>query len=367
LQRPLLPSHFAVWFEPPDESGDEVLHVVSQQRALKLKGFAFREFCERVVPLLDGSRSLEEIQASTADVFRPGDLADCLTLLAGQGIVVEGGERGGDDELRAPQLNLFRELAPGADPQGRLAAATVALIGLGGAGQAVATALAAAGVGELRCLDPLPVTHADVYYAPFLGRDAVGAGRAARAAALVGAAAPDTRVTASAAELAEEADVAAAIAGADYVACCLDAAQSNLIFKLNRACLAAGIPWISCALAGPELVVGPAVSPGRSACYLCYRMRTVACAGDPQDAFAYERYLDRQRSDGSGQRENLVFAASIAGNLVALEVMKALTGLAEPSLVGRLWTLRLTDLVTERHSVLRMPGCPACSETARGG
>jgi adenylyltransferase/sulfurtransferase len=366
LQRPLLPSHFAVWFEPPDESGDEVLHVVSQQRALKLKGFAFREFCERVVPLLDGQRSLEEIQASTADVFRPGDLADCLTLLARQGIVVEGAD--GVDEMRTPQHNLFRELAPGADPQGRLAAATVALIGLGGAGQAVASALAAAGVGELRCFDELPVAPADVYYAPFLGQEAVGSGRAERAAALVRAAAPSVRVTASAEALTEEADVAAAIAGADYVACCLDAEQSNLIFKLNRACLAAGIPWISCALAGAEVVVGPAVAPGRSACYLCYRMRTVACAGDPQDAFAYERYLDRRRSDGSGRRENLVFAASIAGNLVGLEIMKALSGVAEPSLVGRLLTLRLTDLVSERHTVLRMPACPACSpEASHGG
>jgi bacteriocin biosynthesis cyclodehydratase domain-containing protein len=109
------------------------------------------------------------------------------------------------------------------------------------------------------------------------------------------------------------------------------------------------------------------VVPGRSACYLCYRMRTVACAGDPQDAFAYERYLDRSRSDGSGERENLVFAASIAGNLVGLEVMKALSGVAEPSLVGRLLTLRLTDLVTERHTVLRMPGCPACSPEALHG
>jgi adenylyltransferase/sulfurtransferase len=366
LQRPLLPSHFAVWFEPPDESGDEVLHVVSQQRALKLKGFAFREFCERVVPLLDGSRSLEEIQASTADVFRPADLAECLSLLASQGVVVEGGGNG--DEMRTPQRNLFHELAPGANPQAGLAAATVALIGLGGAGQAVASALAAAGVGELRCFDALPIAPADVYYAPFLGRDAVGTGRAERAAALVRAAAPSTRVSASPAPLVEEADVAAAIAGAHYVACCLDAEQSNLIFKLNRACLAAGIPWISCALAGAELLVGPAVTPGRGPCYLCYRMRTVACAGDPQDAFAYERYLDRRRSDGSGQRENLVVAAAIAGNLVALEVMKALSGFAEPSLEGRLLTLRLTDLVQERHTVLRMPGCPACSpEATRGG
>ena len=89
-------------------------------------------------------------------------------------------------------------------------------------------------------------------------------------------------------------------------------------------------------------------------------MRVVACAGNPEEAFAYERYLDRRRSDDSGRRENLVFSAGIAGNLLASEVVKELTGLGEPSLVGRVLTLQLTDLSVARHTVLRKPGCPAC-------
>ena len=44
FRKPLLPSHYSVWFEPPDEAGDEVLHIVSERRSLKLKGCAFREF-----------------------------------------------------------------------------------------------------------------------------------------------------------------------------------------------------------------------------------------------------------------------------------------------------------------------------------
>ena len=89
-----------------------------------------------------------------------------------------------------------------------------------------------------------------------------------------------------------EDEVRAIIEGANFVARCLDSGQSNLIFKLNRTCLKAEIPWTSCALSGTEIILGPTVHPYNSACYLCYRMRAVACSANAQDAFAYERYLE---------------------------------------------------------------------------
>jgi adenylyltransferase/sulfurtransferase len=215
-------------------------------------------------------------------------------------------------------------------------------------------------VGTLRCADPDAVTPADVYHAPFLGLDAVGAPRAERIAALARAAAPQLDAVTLTAPLESEDDLRGAIAGADYVVSCLDASQANLAFKLNRVCLADGVRSISLALAGAEVIVGPAVLPGKSACYLCYRMRTVACAGSPEDAFAHERYLDRRKRDESERRESFVFGAGIAGHLVATEVANTLAGLVEPALTGRILTVKLTDLTVERHTVLRKPGCPAC-------
>ena len=367
LHKPLLPGHYSLWFDPPDDSGDEVLHIVSERRTLKLKGKAFREFKNVVVPLLNGRHTVEEIQAATSDLFRPDDLADCLELLSAQGVLVEATGIEGHQAIAArmaPQLNFFHDLMPGADLQARLAKATVAVVGLSGAGPAVALAIGAAGVGTLRCVDPLPVAPADIYLSPFLPLDRVGSPRPACITHALGAAAPDTRAIGDHAALESEADVHRAVAGADYVVCCLDPGQSNLIFKLNRVCLAENIRWISCAPAGAEVIVGPGVHPWHSACYLCYRMRAVACAGNPEDAYAYERQLDRRKQDDSGRRENLVFGAGLAANLLGLEVVKELTGIAEPSLVGRLLTIRLTDLSIERHTVLRKPWCPACFPTA---
>src|SRR4051812_11544290 len=89
FRKPLLPSHYSVWFDPPDEAGDEVLHIVSERRSLKLKGRSFREFRKSVIPLLDGRHTLEQIQEATSDLFRPQDLAECLDMLGNQGVVVE--------------------------------------------------------------------------------------------------------------------------------------------------------------------------------------------------------------------------------------------------------------------------------------
>lgn len=363
LQKPLLPTHYSVWFDPPDEAGDEVLHFVSERRSLKLKGRSFREFHQLVIPMLDGRHSIEEIEAATADVFPGDELRDALGVLADQGIVIDAPAGAGASvvtERMAPQLNLFHDLAPGVPVQNRLETATVAVLGLSGAGAGVALSLAAAGVGTVRCIDSLNVTPADVYLTPFAGLPAVGTGRAKTVSELIERAAPQVHVVTDDRTLESEDDVRAAIEGADLVVCCLDASQSNLILKLNRVCLATRMPWMACSLSGAEVVVGPAIYPGSGPCYLCYRMRAVACAGNPEDAFAYERFLDRRKRDDSVRRENLVFGAGLAASLLGMEVVKQITGLAELSLVGRILTIRLTDLTVEKHLVLRKPWCPAC-------
>ena len=363
FRKPLLPSHYCVWYEPPDESGDEILRVVSGRRALKLKGRAFREFQQRVMPLLDGEHTVDEIARDTADVFAPQDLIDCLNTLGEQGILVEGAPPGGVEpppRLKS-QINFFHDLTPDAwEAQSRLRTATVAVIGLGGAGAATALALASAGVGKLRCIDPYAVTASDVYYSPFLAASDVGAKRAAAVARSIEAAAPEGEVAAICAPVDAEESVRDAIADSGYAVCCLDTSQLNLALKVNRVCLAAGVPWIACSLGGAEVTIGPAVIPGHGPCYMCYRMRSVACAGNPEEAFAFERWLDRRKRDESGRRENLVFSVGMAANFLGLEAVKTIAGLAEPSLAGRILTIQLTDLAIERHTVLRKPWCPAC-------
>ena len=357
-----MPSHFQAWCEPPDPSGDETLRIVSAQRSLTLKGHSFREFHRHVMPLLDGRRSFEEICTETADLFDRTDLESALSLLAAQNIVVEGDNRPAGPPRLQPQLNYFHEVTDNADEaQRRLAAARVVVFGLGGAGASVMHALAAAGVGRVAGVDHCTVSAADTYLSPAFSLADVGRLRAEALAARISDTAPEVAANAVTAQLSTDEDVAAAIDGADLVISCLDAGMLNLAFKLNEACRAAGVRWISGELSGTDVIAGPAFYAADGPCFMCYRMRLVACAGNPQSRFAQERHCDKMKADAGDKRERLVFGAGLLANLIGAEALNLLTGQAEPALGGRLLSFDLTTLTMQKHVVLRKPGCPVCA------
>jgi adenylyltransferase/sulfurtransferase len=315
---------------------------------------------------------VEEIEHSVAHVFAPQDLEQCLELLANQNLLENYLDQRelppNAAEALIPQLNFLHEVgANSAEAQGRLSSATVTVIGLGGAGAQSAISLAAARVGFVRCVDSSPVTATDTYLSPFFPLTQVGTLRAQVVAERIEACSPDTKIMVHTEPLKEDSQVLAAIEGSDFVICCLDRGQSSLAYKLNRVCLKAGIRWTSGALSGAEVVLGPTIHPSETACYLCYKMRAVACAGNPEDEFAYERFLDHRRKDDSGRLENLVFGSGLLANWLGLETLKALTGIVEPSALGRIIVFDLLTSNCTRHAILRKPWCPACFKAESDG
>jgi len=366
-QRPRLPSHYYVLSEPPDARGEEILRFVSDRRRIKLKGHLFREFHQYVVPLLDGRHSFEEIATEVADLFQPEDLEAGLQLLADQNLLEDAANTAIRPDTAAaiqPQLNFFHEVS--SDPrqaQEKLLQATVSVLGLAGAGASVALALAAARTGTVRCIDSLAVAPTDPYLSPAFSLCDVGQARADVVARRIRSSAPEVHAIANAAPLESDADFADAIRGSDFVVCCIDPGQSALAYKLNRACLQEKIVWTSCSATGLEVIVGPTVRPFETACYLCYRMRAVACTEEPEDEFSFQRMMDRRKQDDSGRRENLTFATGIAANLLGLEALKYVSGIMPGSTTGRIAVINLVDLALTKHVVLRKPWCPACFPT----
>jgi len=153
------------------------------------------------------------------------------------------------------------------------------------------------------------------------------------------------------------------ITGSDFVINCVDEGNISLVYKLNRACLKTKIPWTSAAASGLETVVGPTIYPEKTACYLCYRMRMVACADNPEASFDYESFLDRRKQDETGRRANLVFSAAVAGQLAGTEALKALLFPEHLATYGRIQVFDLRDFSSTLHVVLRKPWCPACFAT----
>jgi molybdopterin-synthase adenylyltransferase len=363
FQNPLLPDCFLTWTEPPDESGDELMRIVSWRRSVTLKGHSFREFSRLVVPQLDGKTGMDEICASVSDQFDRPDLEAAIDMLGAQGIVVEStpGEADLPGRLH-PQLAWLGEAAPeGRAAQRRLTSAYVVLFGAGGPGASAARVLAASGVGRLLIVDPVEVGPADPYFSPLLRATDQGRSRAGVLAASLAEGAPEVKIVAHGARPETVADVAGLIDGADLVLCCLDGGELNLTLKLNRACRESGKRWLAGSMEGTELVIGPGFSGADDGpCYMCWRMREVACAANPQARFALEKRLDKLRQDLSGRRENLAGSADIVGAMMASEAISVLTGAGEPSLDGRFLVMEIPGLRQEKHNVLRKPGCPVC-------
>ncbi len=363
-QRLRIPSHYYVYCNPPDKAGDEVLHFVSSNRRVKLKGYSFREFVHYVVPLLDGRHTFEEIHAKVSDLFAQEDLSTCLELLSENSLLEDVSAWNLDEatqERLRPQLNLFHDLSPRPwEIQQKLQKARVTVFGLTGPGVVAARSLVAAGLGSLRCVDDSTLGPSDLYFCPeFQPRDCgvLRCDALKRHLTLEATAAVVETITN---RLTNDEMIEQAISESDFVLNCIDEGNISLVYKLNRACLRTKIPWISAASSGFEVMLGPTVYPGETACYLCYRMRAVACADDPEARFDFESFLDRRKSDDCGQKANLVFGSGIAGHLAGMEVLKAL---CIPELLatrGRIQIVDLRDFSSVTHVVLRKPWCPAC-------
>lgn len=356
-----IPSHYHVYSEPPDKDGEETLHVISAQRRFKFKGRSFREFTQRVVPLLDGHRTFEEVHDQVRDLFDAEELAEALSTLHEQGLLEDRPAHSDADiteERRRTQWNAFHDVCDAPEElQQRLANSRVTLFGLTPVGVAAARSLAAAGLGELCAVDFETVAPSDSYFNPEFGLSDCGRRRTEVFR-------PECPYKPIASAITDDAGVEDAIAGSAFVINALDEGHLSLMYRLNRVCVRTRTPFISAAATGFEITVGPTVYPEATACYMCYRMRLIACATNPEASFNHESYLDRRKRDDSGRSANFVFGTAIAGQLAAAEVVKALTGIAHPATKGRVQVLDLRALSSTHHVVLRKPWCPACGEPA---
>lgn len=319
MKRPRLIPNYYVRLEPGPTGGDDALIFTSGRREIRLAGTSFSEFLAEVIPRLDGRHTLDDIQREVDGKFNPDDVGRALTLLEDQRLLEDADQDVLDDETRArlaPQLHWLHEMGlPAQQVQQRLHESTVVVVGTGCLGAHAASALETAGVGDVR------------------RNEGDGAGDAA--------------------------GIRRVLEGADCAVVAVDAGLSSVLYQVNKACLELGIPWTSAMLAGHEGLFGPTVIPGRTPCYVCYKMRAVACATDPGAAFAFERFLDQRKVDDSGRRESLPFLSGVLGHFLGLEAMKILVGM-QPSAAGTLLVIDFLTMETSRHVVLRKPGCPAC-------
>jgi molybdopterin/thiamine biosynthesis adenylyltransferase len=223
----------------------------------------------------------------------------------------------------------------------RLLSTRVAVVGAGGIGCPAIAYLAAAGVGNIRVIDPDTVALSNLQRQILYGTADLGHHKAEAAHAAVSRLNPDVHLVAINKRI--DADNAAILLrDVDVILDGCDNFETRL--AVSDAATAARIPLVSAAVGGFDGQVG--VWRGWEQAQPCYRCLVGA---------------DPARPDASCADQGIVGAVTgIVGSLAALEAIRLLVPFGE-DMAGK---MLVTDLMTRNFRSVRVtadPACPACA------
>ena len=348
----------------PLSNGDILFR--SDALAVRLEGPAARILAEQIVPLLDGERSLAEI-SRTVPSFPSAELQQWLDDLVRAQVLRCSDEpkRPPDPEVRAmlPFLEFLESIGISvSDACKNLARLRVVVFGLEGHGAHVAAGLAQCGVGELVLVDPFPYQLENKALMPSLQPTTTERNREEVVATALQAAWSASRINASGEAALDRERITALATGAHLLIGCFDKGFSSTHHWINRASLSLKIPALFSESAGHIGRVGPLVLPDQTACYMCYRMRNLACAEDFDLAMGYEEFLDKLKRPALHTRPTLPGLPAYVGSLVTIEAIKCLLSLRLPALADKMLEFDAFSLQTAWHPIVRTADCPVCQK-----
>jgi ribosomal protein S12 methylthiotransferase accessory factor len=333
---------------------DAAILFRSNTLAVKVEGAA--ALADHVLPLLVEPRSLDELQSAVD--FPSETLRQSLDALVAAR-VLERTTAPAPRRVDHPFAAFLGELGVEAgEAAARLRDARVAIFGLEAHGAHLALELARLGVGTLVLADPFPVAASDELLMPRL-MPRHGSTRQQAIADALTTLAPDTTVV-LADQLSRD-SVYALTERASIVVGCFDRGFETAQHWVNHAAIAHGIPALFAELRTHVAIVGPCVIPGQTSCYMCYRMRRIACEDEYDEAMAYERLLNDRKWPSLSSRATAPFLPPHIACVLAGEVVKLVAVGLPATLAGRLHEFDVLSLESRFHRVLRQPECPACS------
>ncbi|MFJ4198392.1 ThiF family adenylyltransferase [Streptomyces sviceus] len=365
----------------------------------------------RAHPELSGA----DARQAMADLLAAGFVDD-----AGASVPVPPREQ--DRYSRGVPLLRWMDLAPRTGPwdaQLRLRAARVLLIGVGGTGGHAAQALVASGVGHVHCVDPDVVELSNLNRQPLYREGDLGRPKVEAAVATLRALNSDVTVTGERREVARPEDLAELVAGqpwrppggppsvtaadrgatgaehrrpgatpghagppaetadgpgravpsstpapalppSPYDLLVLAADRPDAIRRwANRACLAAGLPWVDAGYRGPLVTAGVYV-PGQGACWECLRDGEIARRdlrlGPGQDPETASPRMPWNPASA--------VTAGLSGALLAHAALALLTGIPAMDPGFRFGVNLMLPGNPVHQRTPRHLDCPACGERA---
>lgn len=240
----------------------------------------------------------------------------------------------------------------------RLANKSVGILGLDAHGVELASLLAKCGLGKLLLADPYPARPEVNGAAPPPGR-AIGEPRHKSLARIIESTAPSIEVKTIGNGDLNESDIATLVSESDLVVECFDAGFRLPCYSLNRASHGAQSPALFSEIDGHRALIGPLVSAGKGPCYVCYRLRRLACADDYKRALQDEQHAVEQSKPSPPGLVGREFAIRVAIRLLS-ETIPLLLAPAASRLHGRLIELDGSSSRSTVHTILRRGDCPIC-------
>ncbi len=312
--------------------GDGTVVIRGSVSSIRLAGKGVSAFALKLAQVADATRSSFEVLASLSG-FDPDAVDRWLSELVAAGLLVDVPTSREGHKKRAHVA--LASLGAGSEAIDRLARATVAVIGLDDLTVGVATCLAHHGIGSvLLVVDPASPEQSSNR---------------------IGSLGQHCNIITREADSLEQ--LTAATAGSDFLFGSLSPRLLARAHWANRSALATQVPAIFGHVHGKLGYAGPLVFPGEGPCMLCYRMRALACEDDFLAAMALE---EKRPHAGAGGTPSLPAVVDAVASVLAMEVVKAMTGLAAPTLVGAVLELDGIDHSRRVHRVLQRPDCPAC-------
>ncbi len=249
---------------------------------------------------------------------------------------------GGSGELSPRDLDRYSRQVMlegiGYEGQLKLRASHVCIVGVGGLGHPIAARLVGMGVGHVRLVDRDVIEFSNLHRQVLFTEDDVGKVKVEAAAKRLRAMNTNVIVEERAVSV-NAANAAGVIAGCDVVIDALDSVNAR--YALNRACVGAGIPFVSGAAVG---VSGQALTivPEKTACYHCV---FPALDEDAMPTCSIE-----------GVNPAVL---SIVGGIEASEAARLLTG-KEPALAGRILHVDIDTMDFSTTRTFRADECIVC-------
>jgi bacteriocin biosynthesis cyclodehydratase domain-containing protein len=317
-----------------------------------------------LLPALDGTRGFEDLLEQCPPEISRGTLLKALSLLHTKGLLAEANPpeklssvtfevAGPEEGLRRQLLFWGRKLGVTGsaigyrEVQRKLESADLLLIGTGLFGAMTYDLLTRSGCSSFQV-----ITWDD---SGFLADSLRGSPHLPRHIVQLASTSVD-EMSARVREL---------VGTADLVVTATRNAPARLFRSLNRICLDVGCALLCADEDGTQVVIGPYVQPYSSACYTCMELRRASARDFMLEEHLYQEHLATERPLGTSlPMGEAVPVAAMSSSLLAMEIVRIITGITPPTVLNGQLTVPLLSGELQSHRILRVPRCPDCR---RGG